>query len=92
MSRSTDTQNMKRGKSIQFDFGTVTLGAAGTAIVYTQLNRVQAAFASHQSSLSSCALQIGARAAGSGAPNVTITDPAGAVSSGDTIHYGLLGW
>jgi len=85
MSRA-DTQHMKRGKSIQFDFGTATLGTDGTVTIYTHLNRVQTGVAGHRASLGSAALQVSARTE-AGKPYFTITDPAGAVSSGDTVNY-----
>lgn len=90
MSRDEDTQFMRRGSTVQMDYGTVTLGAAGTAVVYTHLNRVDMVIAGHRSALSPSAPHVSARTEAD-APYFTITDPAGAVNADAVVNYVAFG-
>ena len=86
MARSDDTQHYQ--EQVQKDFGTVILGAAGTATFSTYLGNVRSGTANHQSgSQVASTLQVGALSSGT----VTITDSAGAANADAVVAYCLFG-
>lgn len=90
MSRSETTQFMRRGSTVQMDFGVVTLSSAGVGTIYTHLNRVDMGLAGHRDAMSSFPPQVSARTDAQ-APYVTLTDPAGAVNASCVVNYVLFG-
>lgn len=90
MARSETTQFMRRGSTVQMDYGVVTLNTSGVGMVYTQLNRVDMGLAGHRDALSSFPPQVSERTDAQ-APYVTITDPAGAVNASVVCNYVLFG-
>lgn len=89
MSRA-NTQFTNGGRNLQCDYGTVILGADGTATVYTQLSQLRAALVSHRSAISPSPPLASARVSGT-APYITLTDPAGAVNASAVVNYFFVG-